>query len=184
MNYGELSAGIDRVSSVRNCGELSAGMDWVPVSIAQGAASYDWNSVPKAQAVEASTKSTHCSPPTRDSIIDLQTSSGYFSFTDATIPTNILNCFTADVDRKLREHLGSGRRIFFRHKNFINTILIIIFVESHYPESSELYELVIQKARGWLRKQLRNNEKLDEFEDIARGEMHKETDKISKDDVD
>ena len=49
-----------------------------------------------------------------------------------------------------------------------DTILIVAFIKFHYPESAELWELVVLKAIDWVAKGLRDPDVLTELEKIAR----------------
>src|SRR5262249_5941278 len=57
-----------------------------------------------------------------------------------------------------------------RHRSIRDTVLIVVFIEAQFPESTELWELVIQKARGWL-EQLCDTEELRILEQIAGDNM-------------
>jgi len=132
-------------------------------------------------------KSAARPPPTLDTIIGLQSSSGYFIVPSTRLRSHILSYFTPGVIGKLKKHSNQSELLFrWRHRNpeIVYTILIIIFIEVQYPESLELCELVIQKARSWLLEQLKSNETLNELEEIARDEMRKEKDENWKDELD
>ena len=49
-----------------------------------------------------------------------------------------------------------------------DTIIIVAFIIFHYPESAELWELVVLKARDWVGRSLRDPDVLTQLEKIAR----------------
>jgi hypothetical protein len=51
-----------------------------------------------------------------------------------------------------------------------DTVLIVAFIKAHYPDSAELWELVVLKARGWVER-LSDPEVLRSLEQIARDNM-------------
>jgi hypothetical protein len=119
-------------------------------------------------------------PPTLDTLIGLQRSSGYLLFSDKILRSRVLGYFAPSVIEKLNEKIrkdSPNLRWPLAEAEIRDTILIIIFIEAQHPESSELYELVIQKARSWLRKRFKSDETLNELEKIARDEMRNGKDK-------
>jgi hypothetical protein len=120
-------------------------------------------------------------PPTLDTLIGLQRSSGYFLFSDQILCSRVLKYFAPSVLEKLNEQIRKGTSLFWSRSQktaeIRDTILTIIFIEAQYPDLSELYELVVQKARSWLRGKFKSDETLNELEKIARDEMRKGEDK-------
>lgn len=112
---------------------------------------------------------------TIDDLTSLQTSSGSFILTTAMFRSRLMSHFShkviSEMDqciKKVVQWTTLGNVDFQLLGAIRDTVLIVAFIKFHYPESAELWELVVLKARGWVRKNLRDPDGLMELEKIAR----------------
>jgi hypothetical protein len=109
---------------------------------------------------------------TIDDLTNLQTSSGSFILTTAMFRSRLMSHFSHKVISEMDQCVGKviqWTTLDFQLLGVIrDTVLIVAFIKFHYPESAELWELVILKARGWVRSNLRDPDGLTELEKIAR----------------
>jgi hypothetical protein len=109
---------------------------------------------------DASTKSREI---TLDDLISLQASDGFFVLHK---PSSVLDRFQSHYNDNIRNEITLCLQMAGRTENrdtisrICDTILMIVFIQAHYPESSRLWELVIRKARGWILSQVSNNEEV------------------------
>jgi hypothetical protein len=112
---------------------------------------------------------------TVDDLTSLQTSSGSFILTTAMFRSRLMSHFShkviSEMDqciKKVIQWTTIGNVDFQLLEAIRDTVLIVAFIKFHYPESAELWELVVLKAQGWVRKNLRDPDGLMELEKIAR----------------
>jgi hypothetical protein len=112
---------------------------------------------------------------TIDNLTSLQTSSGSFILTTAMFRSRLMSHFShkviSEMDqciKKVIQWTTLGNVDFQLLRAIRNTVLIVAFIKFQYPESAELWELVVLKARGWVRRNLRDPDGLTELEKIAR----------------
>jgi hypothetical protein len=109
---------------------------------------------------------------TLDDLIGLQTSSGSFAMTKTEFRLRLMRHFSHEVVSEMDQciekvsHWTDMWRAEFQAIR--DTILIVAFIKFHYPESAELWELVVLKARDWVGRSLGSPDILTELEKIAR----------------
>jgi hypothetical protein len=107
-----------------------------------------------------------------DDLIGLQSSSGSFTMDKTGFRLRLMRHFSHDVVSEMDQciekvfHWTNMRRAEFQAIR--DTILIVAFIKFHYPESAELLELVVLKARDWVGRSLGDPDVLTELEKIAR----------------
>jgi hypothetical protein len=112
---------------------------------------------------------------TLDDLISLQTLSGSFILTTAMFRSRVMSHFShkliSEMDQSIKKAIRwttLGKVDFQLLGAIRDTVLIVASIKFHYPESAELWELVVLKARGWVRRNLRDPDGLTELEKIVR----------------
>ena len=91
-------------------------------------------------------------------LIDAQRSGGSFAL-KSPLRVKLLHKFSKNIFSDMLEYLKTADTRFLRSRIFpkrtvCQTVLVIIYIKSEYAESAELWELVIQKASGWLKQRV------------------------------
>lgn len=114
---------------------------------------------------------------TLDALVDLQTSYGSFTLTNCSFRKRFLRHFSYKVrvrkemfDYLQNDNLAPCQVNFRTLRPIRDTVLVVAFIEAQYSHSAELWELVVLKARGWLKKES-DPEVLRRLERIARDNM-------------
>jgi hypothetical protein len=105
---------------------------------------------------------------TLDDLIGLQTSSGSFAMTETEFRLRFMRHFSHKVISEMDQCIERTNMLRAEFQAIRDTVLIAAFIKFHYPESAELWELVVLKARDWVGRHLRDPDVLTELEKIAR----------------
>jgi hypothetical protein len=109
---------------------------------------------------------------TLDGLVGLQTSSGSFNLTNISFRPGILRHFSHKVMEEMTDSLQNYNPALSlpEFRTIIDTVLVVVFIEAQYSHSAELLELVVLKARDWVKKES-DLEVLKTLEKIARDNM-------------
>jgi hypothetical protein len=109
---------------------------------------------------------------TLDALVNLQTSSGSFILTNFPFRRRFLRHFSHKVMEEMTDSLQNYNLALSlpEFRTIIDTVLVVVFIEAQYSHSAELWELVVLKARGWVKKKI-DPEVLRRLEKIARDNM-------------
>jgi hypothetical protein len=111
---------------------------------------------------------------TLDGLVGLQTSSGSFNLTNISFRPSILLHFSHKVMEEMTDSLQNYNPALSlpEFRTITDTVLVVVFIEAQYSHSAELWELVVLKARGWVKKKS-DPEVLRTLEKIARDNMQR-----------
>lgn len=134
-------------------------------------------SAPKPERVHGMARASTASPMrklplTLNTLIDQQEYLGYFSLSDFSLRPQLLRKFDSQVIiDELRQCLPN----FVLNNAFVATLLTITFIKARYAEFKELWDLVILKAENWLKRQVENEELLNECWQITQKHLRSES---------
>ncbi len=107
-------------------------------------------------------------------LIDCQAIDGHFEIVLNDFRHYILTHFNSGVEAAILDHLTSAQGFLqsctYQDKAYrvFKTLLIVVFIEATYPDSAELWDLVVREAGRWLASELSDPRLLKTLKQLAK----------------